>query len=198
MDELVTIVIPCNGKRPEMLKEAIASVERQTYKNIELIVENTQNGGYLNHVNGLKKANGTIFHFLHDDDWLTDNSVELAVKALKDCDFIHGKAHETDGRDYEPEIKFPTLGQLVKENMIHFATCYYKTEALKNVGIKDIPATDWIISLDLLLNGYKIGYCNEFLTHYRIHEGQNGQTELYKKVERPAIIQYVKENYANR
>jgi hypothetical protein len=161
-------------------------------------VENTPSSQYVNHSNGLKKANGTIFHFLHDDDWLSDNSVEMAVKALKDCDFIHGKAHETDGRDYEPAIKFPTLGQLVKENMIHFATCYYKTEALRNVGLKQLDPADWVISLDLLFNGYKIGYCDEFLAHYRIHEQQISNSQFYKKVDKPATIEYIKKNYANR
>ena len=198
MEELVSIVIPTNGKRPEMLKEAIASVERQTYKNIELIVENTPGSEYVNHSNGLKKANGTIFHFLSDDDWLTDNSVELAVKALKNYDFIHGKAHETDGREYEPEIKYPTLAQLAEENMINFATCFYRIEAIRDVGVRDIFPQDWIMGLDLLLKGYKIGYCDEFLAHYRIHEGQTSQTEYYINVQRPAAIKYVKENYANR
>jgi cellulose synthase/poly-beta-1,6-N-acetylglucosamine synthase-like glycosyltransferase len=198
MEELVTIVIPCNGKRPEMLKEAIASVKRQSYKNIELIIENTPNSQYVNHFNGLQKAKGTILHFLHDDDWLTDNSVELALKALKDCDFIHGKAHETDGRDYEPEIKFPTLDQLAEENMVHFATCYYRTQALMDVGIKDMELLDWVISLDLILKGYKIGYCNDFLVHYRIHEEQVSKSNRYKKIDKPSSIQYIKENYANR
>jgi glycosyltransferase involved in cell wall biosynthesis len=190
---LVSIIIPrLKGRRTDWFKETVKSVERQMYPNIELIIEESEQDETTNTRNGIKKAKGDIIHILHDDDILFEHSVKVAVEHIKDYDFIHGIAHEIkeDFRDtyndlgyeesvrrYIPPIKTPTLEQLKDGNILHFATIYYRKEALDAVGFDG----DYMTSLKLLKKGFKLGYCPYPLAYYRIHAGQVSQSKEWKQ-----------------
>lgn len=112
MDEiLVSVVIPTYG-RTDFLEDAIASVENQTYSNVEIIVcddnalkpdvrnrvieiVNSHNrcnlilnsynlGGALNRNEGIKAAKGQLISFLDDDDIYLPQRIEKVVKLYSD------------------------------------------------------------------------------------------------------------------
>jgi len=105
MNPLVSVVIPTyNGAR--YLEEAVKSVLRQTYRNLECIViddgsaDNTleivdkigskdsrvkyfykTNGGLSSARNfGITKSKGEWIHFLDSDDWLNDDKIRFQLK----------------------------------------------------------------------------------------------------------------------
>ena len=105
MNPLVSVIIPTfNGAR--YLEEAVESVLRQTYKNLECIVvddgsvDNTReivnklgsrdsrikyyykaNGGLSSARNfGITKSKGEWIHFLDSDDWLNDDKIRFQLK----------------------------------------------------------------------------------------------------------------------
>ena len=189
---LVSIIIPrLPNRRNDWLKETLKSVEQQSYKNIELIIEENNKSEAENIQNGFNKSTGNIIHILHDDDTLTPNAVELAVQYIQNHDFIHGDAYEmeTDHTNddlglsrkytlYSPTIKIPTLNQLKETNYLHFATMYYTREAF----LSACPfITDYILSLKLLKSNRKLNYCPHPLAYYRIHPDQISQSTQWKQ-----------------
>lgn len=105
---LVSVIIPTRN-RPQFLREAIESVQNQTYQNWELIVvddgsdeavprsvlEGTQFGrlirieesaGVSNARNiGIDEAKGEFLAFLDDDDIWSENKLALQVKVMMEC-----------------------------------------------------------------------------------------------------------------
>lgn len=116
MNELVSVVITTYKRKPEIVKCALDSVVRQTYKPIEIIVvddspsdyefrgevkkliENfyekinyiqhkTNEGACIARNTGLKMAHGVYIAYLDDDDEWLSNKIEKQIKAFK-CDDI--------------------------------------------------------------------------------------------------------------
>ena len=189
----VSIIIPhLPGTRKEYLKEAIKGIDEQVYPNIELILVSKNQSEVNNIREGLKRAKGEIIHIHHDDDWFTPNSVQNAVDFLTPYDLIHGKAHEINGKDYTPPIKYPTLKELVSCNVIHNATIFYRRDLFDRVGEYE---QDWLFSLKCLEKGMKIGYCPFFLKNYRLHPESLSNSTIWIESMRPHLVKIVKERY---
>lgn len=192
----VSIIIPhVPGKRELFLIEAVASVESQTYKDIELIVESSEKSANENHTNGFLRSSGDIIHFLHDDDILTPDAVDVAVKAIEGFDFIHGNAYNFNHVrtvNYIPAIKNPTLQDMLKHNHLHFATIYYTRQAFHD----SLPFDgDWPASMRLLYLNKRLGYVNHFMAYYRQHSGQMCQSKYWHNDRKPYEIQRMNELY---
>jgi glycosyltransferase involved in cell wall biosynthesis len=142
-DPLVTVVIPTyNSAR--FLRDALASVERQTYSSVEVVVVDgpstdatldivrgftqsrylRQSGaGMWNALNeGIKAAQGELIAFLSDDDWWTDDKLRLQVEALTQ----HPEAEYVIGRVKLVHVEADPLptsfrGELLEgEHVAHF------------------------------------------------------------------------------
>jgi glycosyltransferase involved in cell wall biosynthesis len=166
---IVTIIIPrLKGRREDWLQQAVNSVENQTYPNTELLIVESDKSEAENIAIGVNKACGDIIKILHDDDWLTERSVEHAVKYLEKFDFIHGRAMLTSGVLYTPPEKISIKNEL-KRTSIHNATVYYRKEMF------EIPYL-WEVDFHIrnMARGMKIGYCPHVMAFYRLHEGQLG------------------------
>ena len=107
---LVSIIVRTCGK-PDVLKNALLSIRKQTYPNIEVIIvedgpnrseqfirENFSDLNYVYYATtkqqgrtragniGLSLANGKYLNFLDEDDILLENHVQLLIDALTSKD----------------------------------------------------------------------------------------------------------------
>jgi len=178
---LVSVIIPYNKNRG-FLEDAINSVESQTYKNVELILSYSENGISYNLNQGIKASNGTYIKYLCEDDLLQNDSIENSVRTMmkEDYDFVHGNSidfneSESISIKYIPSITYPTLQDLIKNNVINGTSVMYHRRVFENYGLFDETiwtSEEYDFNLRLLKNGTKIGYCNKFLCKYRIHDNQ--------------------------
>lgn len=83
----ISAIIPTLGNRPEMLKEAIRSIDNQTMPVHELIVvdfKDTTYGNQSRRLNkGVKESTGTHFFFMGDDDILMPNFIERMTQEFE-------------------------------------------------------------------------------------------------------------------
>ena len=202
----VSIIIPYNKDRG-YLQQAIDSVYNQTYKGeIELITSQSDNGVSYNINRGIEKATGEYIKWLPEDDLLTPNCIEDSVKGIKRYDFIHGKAfnfHETKpsrNNTHTPKIKYPNVKDLLKQNVIHGGTMFYKKETFEKFGMFDESlwtGEEYDLHLMFLSKGAKIGYIDKVLFRYRLHDYQKsiGKHTLEYKRNRAEAKQQIKKRY---
>ena len=130
---LVSAIIPVYN-RPELLKQAVASVLQQLYRPIEIIIvndgstdvtaevadqlveENPQTIYAIHQSNagpgvarqrGLEKAKGDFIQFLDSDDLLMEEKFSSQVASLEanpECQICYGKSYEED-HEHEPPVR---------------------------------------------------------------------------------------------
>ena len=200
---MVSIIIPCNEDRG-FLAETIKAAETQTYPDIEIIVSKSDCSTSHNINQGIKKSKGEYIKLCADDDLLTPNCIEDSVKAIQGFDFIHGNAIEfwSNGteKEYIPVIKFPTLQNMLQQNVIHGGTVLYKRDCFEIWGGLNGSlwcAEEYEFNLRLLSNGCKLNYCNSFMQRYRRHRKQKslGNTGRIYQSKRYAEINRIKIMY---
>jgi len=201
---LVTVIIPYNKDRG-FLKEAIKSVENQTYKNVELILSYSENGVSFNLNEAIKISSGVYLRYLCEDDILPSDSIEVSVKRIQeeDFDFIHGNSLDFGENtiNYVPEIKNPTLEELLDNNVINGGTVLYKRKVFVDYGLFDEnlwTGEEYEFNLRLLYNKAKIGYCDETLSEYRCHANQKSignRNVEYQKI-REWIFNKIRSRYS--
>lgn len=134
-DGLVSVVIPCYNQS-HFLGEAIESINKQTYKNFEIIVidDGSTDVGIDSVINkfgdiklirqknlglaaarntGLRESNGEFIIFLDSDDRLLPKALEIGVNSLREnpeCAFVSGFCRQIDvDGNLLPIIKQPTI-----------------------------------------------------------------------------------------
>lgn len=174
----VSVIIPYRKDRG-WLNQAIASVEYQTYKDVELIVSQGDCGVSKNLNKGISASSGELIKYLCDDDMLSKDSIEKSVKAFKgEIDFIHGKAMEfrgdvvSTGNIYTPLVKNLNLNNMLKYNYIHGGSLMYRREVFDEVGMFNETlwtGEEYELNLRLLHAGKRCAYVDEVLYYYRRH-----------------------------
>lgn len=205
---LVSIIIPYNKDRG-FLAEAIESVENQTYKNIELILSNSDNTVGVNINNGIKVSSGKYIKYLSEDDILPPNSIADSLSTIMqgDFDFIHGNCENffDDGMIelYIPSIINPTKDNIIEKNIIHGGSLMYNRRVFDNYGLFDEDlwtAEEFDFNLRILSKGAKLGYCDKILYRYRRHETQKSiGTGLYDtqyQIKRIEVKEAIKKKYS--
>jgi len=205
---LVSIIIAYNVDRG-FLKEAIESVEKQTYKNIELILSHSNNRVGYNLNKAFRIASGTYIKYLDEDDTLPIDSIENSVNTMLkgDFDFIHGNVIEFNVNGiigtYVPRKLYPTLEDLIKDNVIEGGTLMYHKRVFKNYGLYDEilwSAEEYDFNLKLLNRGAKLGYCDKVLSNYRRHHKQKslGTRDIEYQKKREIVRQEIIQKYSNK
>jgi len=177
-DRSVTVIIPYNKDRG-WLQAAKDSVP----EGVQLLLSKGDGNWPENFNAVLDKATGRYIRWLHEDDMLTPNCIEDSIRTFEeqDVDFIHGPAVEifmNAGRAtqrYTPPIKYPTVDDLLRKNVLHSATMMYKREVFEKVGKMNETlntAEEFEFNLRCLKAGLKIGYCETPLAFYRRHAQQ--------------------------
>lgn len=200
----VTVIIPYREDRG-FLNEAIESVGRQSYKDIELILSNHPMGVSYNLNRGIEKATGELIRYLSDDDMLTPNSIADTVTYYKHAnfDFTHGNAYNFSPgamAEHIPANQNPTCQELARKNYIHGGSLVYHRRCFENFGLFD--ETLWTgeeleYNLRILSKGAKLGYINSFLYLYRNHPKQKstGNKNKQHKAARVKAISEIRRKY---
>ena len=196
----VTVIIPYREDRG-FLKQAIESVKKQTYPNIELIIAHGDKSVSENINDGIRRSTGVFIKYLCEDDTLTPNSIADSVAGMQGVDFIHGNAynvHNNSKSEQRPFRKIPTLKEMLFNNIIHGGTLMYRRDVFDRVGFFDESldcAEEYDFNLKCLYNGLKVGYVNSFLYNYRRHDKQKSLGKGIDQRERRLKIEAIKQRY---
>jgi len=210
---LVTIVLPTYNRGKTFLKEAVMSILNQTYKNFELLIiddgsditdklissiKDNRIKYYKFEVNlgeywvtnyGVSLASGKYLTWVHSDDILPNNSLEIRVGALNNnsqLDFVHGDILIVDEKNCELEKKEATdlkdnsIFQIYLKNLsqgkmistlVHHLTIMMKKNFFYKVGPFDCSLlyagdVDWLIRAVRIGNFARIP---QILYRYRKH-----------------------------
>lgn len=121
----VSVIIPSLGNRPEMLAEAIASIEAQTVPAHEIIVVDYKDDTYGNQARrintGVKKSTGDAYVFMGDDDQLMPDFVQRMTAEFErdpNLDIVTSRFQNFGDEDgvHGPN-SFPLCSTLVKRSM---------------------------------------------------------------------------------
>lgn len=195
----VSVIIPYKEDRG-FLDIAIKSVKDQSYPNIELIICQGDKSVSANINDGIRKATGDYIKYLCEDDWLTPNSIWDSVKAMQGVDFIHGVANnvfESGTSVQHPVHKFPTIDQMLHNNVIHGGTLMYRKEVFQTVGLfnEDLTcAEEYEFNLRCLNHGMILGYTDKILYNYRRHDKQKSLGKGINQKERAKKIQAIRDS----
>lgn len=213
---MVSVIIPYNKDRG-YLSQAIASVEAQTYRNFELILEFGEVPTSVNLNNALKKAKGEFIKICDEDSMLTPNCLEDLRAGIEGFDFVcanainfsdafgEWKENEYAGQwGWKPLQKsYPGgLYEQIDRYSIHGGTVLYRKSALLNIGRDEVwdtsinRAEEYDLHLRLLYYGYKLGYVDKTVFKYRIHPTQKSRTS--DKEAKKRIIEQIKSRYDKR
>lgn len=199
----VSIIIPFNEDRG-YLDLAIKSIQKQTYKNIEIVYSRSDKSVGYNLNRGIEQSSGQYIKYLCDDDMLTENSISDSILAIRDNDFIHGNAinffDNGNETNHIPNIIKPTLNDMLITNQIHGGTLMYDKNVFEKYGLFDESlwtAEEYDYNLMLLSKGATIGYCNSFLYLYRRHNLQKslGNKNASYQNKRKYEIERIKDKY---
>jgi glycosyltransferase involved in cell wall biosynthesis len=83
----ISVIVPVAPDRRAEITDLRKSLERQTYKNYELIVESGKNVAR-NRNKGFQKSRGQILLFLDSDIILTERILELVINTLKEGELL--------------------------------------------------------------------------------------------------------------
>ena len=98
---MVSVIIPYNEDRG-YLKECVASIEAQTYPDIELIPSFSPGSCGHNFNNGLEKATGEYVKWVDEDDWLPPDSIENLVNGIGQAPWICANSWDVVQHDSVP------------------------------------------------------------------------------------------------
>ena len=197
---MVTIIIPLNKDRG-FLNKAIESVENQTYKDIQLIIEQSPNTVGYNLNKGLNAVKGDFWCFLCDDDTLPPDSIESRLEFIKSTpfDLIHTKAEWDNGNHYDLTNPYSQFNSVLQNNGIHGGTVFYRSETTLKYRFDEnlTTAEEWDFNLKLLFNGLTIGYLDKSTYIYRRHSNQKsiGNLSPEYQLKRQQTKNLIRERY---
>jgi glycosyltransferase involved in cell wall biosynthesis len=240
MKPQISIVMPTYNRANSFLKNAVQSVLTQTYKNFELIIvddasiDNTfklinsfndkrivyyktkhNHGEYWATNYGISLSKGKYITWLHSDDILPLNSLQIRVKELEinqQLDFVHGdiiiideKGNEIkkkESTDLNTDEVFKTfINNLIAGKMIstlvHHTTIMMKRNFFYKVGPFDC-SLPFAGDIDWLVRALRIGKYKripEILYLYRIHNQTRRILDIKSGINKEAIHKQIASRY---
>lgn len=168
----VLVVIPTQGRRPEMLKEAIASAEAQTHPvEIAITCGHSSIADRLNAAIGRSRCDA--FVILSDDDRLAPDFVEKTAAMLDGIDIVYTDCMIFGNRN----CKAHALGEFNQRNLdrntVPLITSLCRKSIWEKVGgFADVAFFDWDFWWRCCRAGASAYWLKEHLWFYREHESQ--------------------------
>ena len=182
-DVLTTlVVIPTRGTRPDMLREAVESVHRQTVPANQIVIAN--GGGTLS--DRLNDAIGTSpcesYVMLSDDDTLEPQFLEKTSTRMANASVEIVNTRYTH---------FGTESCVTgSENHISVTSLFRKSAWEKAGGYKEVPCFDYDFVLTCIETGATRSFIDEPLWRYRIHASQEGNSWNIKAATKAVLARH--------
>ena len=207
MDRPLVSIITVAFNAESTIEQTIRSVLRQTYDNVEyIIVDGNSSDRTLDIIRtyddqidywmsepdegisdafnkGIAQSIGTIIGIINADDWLSENQIELGVKALHEspADFVFGNLlfHDCNG-----EVKYKMYGDPGYTNIIsskmpdlRHPTVLVKRVAYERIGLFD---ADFCFAMDYewLLRLHKQGGKGKYVKNLTGHMRASGVSDI--------------------
>lgn len=180
----VSLIVPVYKR--DWLPECLESIEKQTYKDIELIVidDPEATGPWAARNRGLEKASGKFVAFCDADDYLETDAIELMVKSIPGVDMVAGSFRKFGA--FEQTVNYKT-GVLKPENIAAYAMknlreprrhqmlsgCWAKL--YRRSMVRPFPslatAEDMAFNFDYLSRCHSVRFIEEIVYNNRKHSG---------------------------
>ena len=161
---MVSVVIPVWGEYKKYLEECIDSVNKQTYKDYEIIVVDNKTDLPSARNEGIKKAKGEYILPLDVDDTIHPQYLE---KTVNQGDIVT-TACNMNGNRWLPASVI-SLERLRETNLI-IACSLFKREIWEKIGGYDEQLVDgfedWDFWLRAVIAGYEVKIIDEMLYNY--------------------------------
>lgn len=171
----VLIVIPTQGKRTEMLAEAIESVENQTSGACQLIVT-CGDGSLAERLNvAIESSDCEAFAVLCDDDKLDSEFIGRTTAAMTRelVDIVYTDCHIFGDRNCPGGALGKWSAENLERNTVPLVTSLCTKRAWKNAGgFRDVKFFDWDFWKRCYHSGATAYWLKEPLFWYRDHKGQ--------------------------
>jgi glycosyltransferase involved in cell wall biosynthesis len=179
----VSIIVPVYGR--EFLDEALASIEAQTYRDIEVVVEEDPDatGAAAARNRGLARASGEFIAFCDADDYLAPDAIEKMVAAIGDCEMVCGSFRKFGS--FETFVSHPD-SLMTREQAAHYTLnnlrnprafqmlsgCWAKLYR-RPVGYFPplITAEDMAFNFNFLRDCWHVRFLESVVYHNRKHAG---------------------------
>jgi glycosyltransferase involved in cell wall biosynthesis len=188
-----SVIIPTRN-RVDFLKEAVASVTSQNYRDFEVliindgsepvaefsdnrvrIIDNNQNGAVAARNLGVAEADGRYIAFLDDDDYWVDKThlaqANAALTDMADFYYANGVMVYPDGSRQLFSRKADRQ-TLIKDNTVLISTVCYRKDMHKQLSIfdDDLPYYwDWDWYLRVANAGFSLSRSNRIAAAIRVH-----------------------------
>jgi glycosyltransferase involved in cell wall biosynthesis len=189
--DVITVVTPTGGKRPDMLAEAVASVRAQTLSPLEhFVVDDGTNsvapieGVTVLHVGAggpgparnaaIERAHGSVIALLDDDDVWHPHHLETVVAAMDatSADVVYADCVVDNRRDgYGFEVTDFDGDRLMERNFICLPATIVRTSSVRSVGgFPDEPrGQDWSLWKRMHVAGMRFHHVPIVTVTYRFH-----------------------------
>lgn len=149
----VSVVIPCWGEYKKYLPNCLEHLDKQTFKDFEIIVVDDKTDLPLARNAGIKKARGEYILPLDVDDWIKPEYLEATV-GINDIVTTHCEMPTTKDHCFAWEIR-PELFE--KGNQL-IACSLFKREIWEKIGGYDENMKDGYEDWDFWWRSSKAGY----------------------------------------
>jgi GT2 family glycosyltransferase len=162
----VSIIIPCWGVYKQFLQECLASIDKQTYKDYEVIVVDTETDLPTARNKGIEKATGEYILPLDVDDEIEPNYLE---KTVDKGDIVTTGYYHSKGQNIIVEQNVTVDGFKDRNQLI--ACSLFKKEVWESIDGYDeemkLGYEDWDFWYRAVKQGYKVTVINEPLYNYK-------------------------------
>ena len=175
---LISVVIPSHPEHVEQRKKVVEMIKKQTYPNIEVIVETGGNNVQEARNIGIKKAKGKYIAMLDDDDAWHPSKLEKQMKTMMenpDCGICITWAKDKRLLDKGIMMDYTPKKEITYSDMLRgFAIAPTSTFLIRRDCIDDLGgfredfrfAHEYELAIRYAKYGWKILCVQEYLTYY--------------------------------
>ena len=201
----VSVIVPVY-QADEWIGQCLASIEAQTYKDIELIrIDDPKGTGAAAARNrGLLKAKGDWIAFCDADDYLEPDAIQNMVDASEGVDMVVGSFRKLG--DFEQVIRYPKTTELVMELVAEYVMWNLQTPRHHQILsgcwaklyradlVRAFPflttAEDMSFTFDYLTRCKSVRFLSDVVYNNRKHQGSLSTT--FNEHDKPGLFGFLR------